>query len=311
VNDTLERVDALHPCRICGAGGDKGCYRLGKLDGCRRVSAGSFKTASDGSWLHRRPGEKDDRPRQRGRVFTVRTHSTSDQMGKLAGYYKSAVPSIALAALAVRLGVSVESLNRLGIGWAYDTINRRANRTGGYDPGDALRSCDNRAWSFPMTDADGRIVGIRIRTDAAKKWSVTGGHDGLFIPEGIDFDSIVVCEGATDCAAMLDLGFNAIGRSCCTGGTRIIVELCRKHRTQSVVIFGDRDLSGGGQRGAESLASTLRPYIPTLRVIYPPEGIKDARAWKNAGATAADVATLIQSVPLRKLAIRSRELAHV
>ena len=89
-----------------------------------------------------------------------------------------------------------------------------------------------------------------------KKIAVKGGHDGLFIPEGIDARGLVlVCEGPTDTAALLDLGFNAVGRPSCRGGVKLLVGLVQKHRPSGVVIVSDGDAPG--QRGGESLAALL------------------------------------------------------
>jgi hypothetical protein len=69
-----------------------------------------------------------------------------------------------------------------------------------------------------------------------------------------------------------------------------------------VVVVADADEPG--RRGAEKLASVLRVYVPGVRVIEPPDGVKDVRAWKRAGATRADVEHLIQAAPARRPTVR-------
>ena len=202
---------------------------------------------------------------------------------KLAAECAVAMRPEALARLAAALGVSLESLVRLGIGW----------------------SAKHRAWTFPMRDADGAVLGIRLRLPGGKKIAVKGGHDGLFIPEGIDARGLVlVCEGPTDTAALLDLGFNAVGRPSCRGGVKLLVDLVQKHRPSGVVIVSDGDAPG--QRGGESLAALLVAYSAAVRIIAPPSGVKDAREWKRCGATAADVQAAIDAAPMRKLAVSTR-----
>jgi hypothetical protein len=202
-----------------------------------------------------------------------------EDFAKLAAEYRAAVQPQALARLAVNLGVSAESLGRLGIGWA-------------------SRYC---SWSFPMIDAAGIVLGIRLRRPDGSKLSVKGGHDGLFIPEALDIDQLLIAEGPTDCAALLDLGFNAVGRPNCAGGVKLLVELVQRLAVPEVVIVADGD--GPGQRGANSLASVLLAYCPAVRIVTPPDGIKDARAWKCAGATAAEMLAMIDAAPIRKLKI--------
>ena len=60
-----------------------------------------------------------------------------------------------------------------------------------------------------------------------------------------------------------------------------------------------------GQRGAGNLAAVLLAYCPAVRIITPPAGAKDARAWKRAGATAADVQAVIDAAPVRRLAVKT------
>ena len=196
---------------------------------------------------------------------------------------RTAVDPARLLRLAERLGLSVTSLNRLGIGWAFDS----------------------GAWAFPMTDATGGLLGIRLRLDSGRKFAVTGGREGLFIPADLpQGGELLIAEGPTDCAALLDLGFAAVGRFCCTGGGRLVVELVESRRPMSVVIVADADEPG--QRGADTLASVLVLYVPRLRIIKPPDGIKDARAWKQAGVTAADLRAAIDAAPIHKLRIVSK-----
>jgi DNA primase len=216
-------------------------------------------------------------------------HEPSDgkpDVAKLAADYRAAVRPAALDKLAVALGVSAESLWRMRVGW----------------------SAKNRAWAFPMSNAAGDVLGIRLRLPSARKLSVKGGKEGLFIPEGIDAGGLLlIAEGPTDTAALLDLGFSAVGRPSCTGGAGLLVELVRKLKPSGVVIVADADMPG--QRGAESLAAALVAYCSEVRIITPPAGVKDAREWKRNGATAADVTAAIDAAPVRKLRVSVRRKA--
>jgi DNA primase len=164
-----------------------------------------------------------------------------------------------------------------------------------------------------MQDAAGDVLGVRLRLAGGKKISVKGGREGLFIPgphpdplpEGEGTGGLLlVCEGATDTAALLDLGFSAVGRPSCTGGVKLLVELVQRRRPEGVVIVADGDASG--QRGAESLAAVLRAYAAAVRIVAPPAGVKDGREWKRRGATAADVQAAIDAAPVRRLTVAAR-----
>jgi hypothetical protein len=194
--------------------------------------------------------------------------------------FRAAVQPEALERLAATLGLTSESLVRLGVGW----------------------SVRDRAWSFPMTDTAGKVLGIRLRCASGKKLSVRGGHEGLFIPADLAPGALLlVTEGPTDCAALLDLGFPAVGRPSCTGGVKLLIDLVRQRKPVQVVIVADGDEPG--QRGAENLASVLVAYSSSVRIITPPAGVKDAREWKQRGVTSDEVAAVIAVAPLESLKV--------
>lgn len=169
-------------------------------------------------------------------------------------------------------------------------------------------SARHRGWTFPMCNGDGEVVGIRLRLLSGKKLSVKGGREGLFLPSGLQRgQSLLIAEGPTDAAALLDFGFPAVGRPSCTGGTKHICELVRRLQPSELVLLADNDEPG--QRGAGNLLSVVVAYVPAVRIITPPAGIKDARAWKAAGATVADISAAIEAAPVRRLAVSVRRKA--
>ncbi|MCY2929852.1 MAG: hypothetical protein NTV86_10235 [Planctomycetota bacterium] len=154
-----------------------------------------------------------------------------------------------------------------------------------------------------MSDDSGKVLGIRLRFPDGRKLAVPGGREGLFIPQGLAYSGpLLVAEGPTDTAALLDLGYEAIGRPCCTGGVGHCIEIVRGHQPLAVVIVADADAPG--QRGAEALATAILPYAASVRVIQPPEGVKDAREWKRVGGTQADVSAAIEAAVGRHLSVK-------
>lgn len=281
--DGWQRVNRENPCPICEH--PDWCTRSadGAVACCMRVE--SATRLHNGGYLHRLR-DRDDRERHRhgvmraltdfarrsskSRTPPVRIKSQAPDLGALAGRCATAVSTSALATFARELGVSLSSLRRLGVGW----------------------SAAHSAWTFPMRDADGRVTGIRLRFPDGSKLSVCGGREGLFIPDGTpgpgspwpDGAQLYVAEGASDCAALLTLGLYAVGRPSCSGGTRFILELARG---RPVVVIADADPPG--QRGANALGEVLKLQSPEVRIIRPPEGIKDVREWVRRGATRAEV----------------------
>lgn len=131
----------------------------------------------------------------------------------------------------------------------------------------------------------------------------------MFVPNGMTYsEMLLIAEGATDTAALLDLAFEAVGRPSCTGGAPMLVELVQCRRLRDVVIVADVDAHGAGQRGAESLAVALASYCPSVRAIAAPNGLKDVREWLRAGATHEDVLAAINAAPPRRLAVGSRKM---
>jgi hypothetical protein len=246
----------------------------------------SPKRCGGAGWLHhlRSDGPTWSPRARRIEISAARIGAGEVDFSKLAADFRAAARPEALARLAAALGVGVESLARLGVGWA----------------------ARYRAWSFPMRNAAGAVLGIRLRLPEGKKLSVKGGKEGLFLPEGLDAAGgrLLIAEGPTDCAALLDLGFAAVGRPSCTGGVKLLVELVGRLAVHEAVIVADGDAPG--QRGADNLESLLLAYSAAVRIIVPPSGIKDARDWKRRGATAADVAAEIEAAPVRRLAVRTR-----
>ncbi len=276
----LRRVSVARRCPVCG----KPDWCLVAADGsgaiCARVE--SSKRCGDAGWLHRltlaTPGCPD-----RGRITRIQSRLPLPDLTALAERCRSSLVAERLDSLAESLGLSGQSLTALRVGW----------------------SVTHRAWTFPMQDpSSGNVIGIRLRSPDGFKFAVTGGKEALFIPttEAGPSDPLLIAEGATDTAALLDLGFaNVVGRPNCTGGIKHLVALVGVRRPNGVVIVADGDEAG--RTGAANLASVLRVFSPEIRVIEPPAGINDVRNWKRAGASRADVEAVIAATTARRLIV--------
>lgn len=88
---------------------------------------------------------------------------------------------------------------------------------------------------------------------------------------------VVVTEGASDCLAAMSLGYVAVGRASAEATTK---GLCGLVQGRDIILVGDRDAHGVGQRGLESCFQTLRESTRSIVKVLPPEGKgKDLRAW--------------------------------
>jgi len=277
----IVRVSRRKPCPVCGKPDWCGLLVDGSACICMRVEQGAVSRTRNGGWLHRLRDTRYVRGcRQVGLRVTGRRNGSQTALAQGAAAFQRTADRAKLQRFAARLGVSVRSLRRLEVGW----------------------SLCHRAWSFPMKDG-GRTVGIRLRSWAGRKWSVRGGHEGLFVPHGLGCSGrLLLPEGPTDVATLLDLGFEAVGRPSCTGGVRSLVRFIRSRKPREAVVVADRDVHGAGQRGAGSLAAVLVVHCP-VRVIAPPPPFADVRDWRRAGATNADIVALCAATPARRLVV--------
>ena len=283
-NSPWQRVSKSRRCTICGK--HDWCLFAGPDSDptaaiCARIE--SDKRVGEAGWLHQLRDDGLRRPVVRS--VTIEPNKPCRDFGDLARRCTRATRPQSLAKLSDGLALSMSSLQRLSIGWSYQ----------------------QGAWTFPMSDAAGNVVGIRLRFPNGRKLAIKGGKDGLFIPTDLQHQGkLLISEGPTDTAALLELGFAAVGRPSCTGGIKHLIELICRQDVEDVVVVADGD--GPGRCGAESLVSVLRAYSGKVRTIEPPDGIKDARAWKQAGATKGDVERIIEAAIVKKLEFETRKV---
>ena len=257
------------PCVVCGRGDWCGYSADGGVAICMRVK--SDHPTNNGGWLHRL-ADSASRPVPRLHAPPPRAPApcTTDWVALLRRFERD-TRTADVERLAAGLGVSPGSLSRLDIVWA----------------------ATHRAWGFPMHDSERQIVGIRLRAENGPKWAVRGSLNGLFWPEDLTGSGpLLVCEGPTDVAALLDLKYDAVGRPSCAGAVEMVVEVVQRLRRRDVVVMADADSSG--IEGADRLAQALTEADHRPKVIRPLQA-KDAREWVRAGTTRAVVDAVIAS----------------
>lgn len=249
------RVSQSNPCPVCKHPGWCLIDKESTAVICPRVE--SPKRCGEAGWLHR----LTDEPRE----YTVRPkdrfvkHDRKD-LPELNKSYQADVEDWKLHHHAAQLGVTAASLKAVGVGYARW----------------------HEAWSFPMRDSLGKVIGIRLRKEDGKKYAVKGSKNGLFLPAAFKSGLVYVVEGPTDMAAMVHLGFaNTIGRPFNRGCTRQIVDLLHRVRNiAGVIVLADNDKPG--LDGAVDLCNAIpRRWKP--RVVRPPGGHKDIRKYVQAG----------------------------
>lgn len=276
--DQFPRTRKGRPCPICG----REDWCLVEYDGAGEVTRALCKrVASDRQW--RQAGSlhvlRDTplRARPRGpRQITLEPRRT---YGELVAEMEHGLEPDRRHRFAASLGVSVDSLRRLRVGFAHwDAMHQLGLRP------------SRGAFTFPMVDHRARAIGVRVRLEGGKKLCVKGSALGMFVPQDLDATGVVfIAEGESDTAALLTLGVEALGIPGAGLCGELVAKLARERSMKDVVVVADGD--DKGQHTAEQLARALAVLVPSVRLVTPPT--KDVRDWLRAGATAIDLVALV------------------
>ena len=182
------RVNEKRPCPVCGKPDWCLVAENGSKAICARIKEGSIERCGGAGYLHLLSGKKVNRRKILTKKIFIADSGTKD-LGSLSKRYQEQLTVKNLANLSGSLGVSTQSLKQLGIGF------------------------DGKAYTFPMVNAEGKVIGISRRFRNGYKCTVTGSKTGLFVPTDLHDDKLLlVLEGLSDTAAALDLGFAATGQ---------------------------------------------------------------------------------------------------
>lgn len=255
------RADHKRRCPVCG----KFDWCLIAVNGsaaiCPRAEQGAVAYIEGSGWLHKFGDDSSPKPRLRVQAKPLPEHNAV--LADVFDRERRQINPDLIQYLADDLAISPKSLDLMGVGFS---------QTKG-------------AYSFPMTRHGKRFLGIRYRTKDGSKFAAKGSKQGIFVPASFTLSkAVVICEGPTDTAAMLDLGFNAIGRASCNSGHRLVAEITQEN---PVAILADADEAG--RTGAEILRRKLKRAV----IIEPRRGCKDAREWVANGATRGEVMEVI------------------
>lgn len=292
--DTYCRVSKRTPCPVC----DKPDWCLVSRDDppsraiCKRIE--SARRFADAGYLHElAPSTFRSKPSRCSWTAVIRTPVSS--FAAVLPPARADVSRDQLGPLAMHLGVSTQSLRRLGGGWL---------------SAEEIRSLGTKArtgaWYFVMFNGRGEPIGARLRNTKGK-FALKHSRNGIFIPSGQSepLDTLLITEGESDAAAMLDLGFFAIGKPG-AGSADLHVAICaRRMNPARIVIVADNDEIG--HASAHALAGRLAADHRDVRVIQPSGAVKDARAWMLAGADRSVVIEAIDAATPMKLVTRVHE----
>lgn len=293
---TWLRVSRKRPCSICGKPDWCTFTADGRLVCCMRTQSDRPAHNVMGGWLHRLDGGKQAAWRQEERTAPAQ-HPPTANLAQRYAQWASRTGAELRRTHAEALGVSPQALAALEVAWAPE------HRAWSSSKGRFVLL--PAAWAWPMVDVERNLVGIRLRTESGEKFAEPGSQVGLFWSRGVpgdQTDTLLICEGPTDTAALMGLGYDAIGRHSCTGGMEMLAELFSRDRRHAVIVADDdapKPRPDGttwkpGQEGAERLAHALHGIARSVRIVYP-LGAKDAREWVRQGATHADVEMVINN----------------
>ena len=262
--ESHRRVTRKTPCPICGRPDWCTIAANGEYCICKRVQ--SSRAWGDAGWLHRVQVSKEYVPKEQHHADAL----SPAELNEMAKRFRADVSPAKLDRLARSLGLPVKPLKQLRIGYSHA----------------------NMAWTFPMLNSSGNILGFRLRTMSGEKLAVRGGHEGLFFPDGQSgkrLQRLFMPEGPTSLAAVLALGLFGIGRPSARSGVQIALQTVQSIDPVEVIVLGDNDKADPvtgeqpGHAGAEHLAEAVRRIHPRVKILYPPPNIKDVRDWFRFG----------------------------
>jgi len=270
------RVTPQRLCLICG----KPTWCLVAEDGsaaiCPRISEGSTRDLGEAGFLHLLGDWRSLPPVDWQPPVRKPPRKPYCDWGLLARTFAANIGT-RREELAQKLGVSVESLERLGTG---------------FNPRDLY-------WSFPERDGRGQVIGILRRLLDGTKRRMAGSQNGLCYP--LDWDTgagpVLLVEGPSDTAALLTMGLTVVGRPSNRGGADFLADLLAAIPPErSIIVIGERDEKTDGRwPGKEGAVGTAEKLVEKLdRPIgwsLPPDGAKDSRAWLNQSGVAPTAAT--------------------
>lgn len=264
-----QRVTRREKCPICHK--DSWCMIAPKGDAvlCMRESSSRPHNLKSGEvgYFHQLKDAHISSPHRKSKPDP----EPAINVGKIMEQWRQETSSEWIDSFAKKISVQPNALRRLGCAW----------------------SEEHRAWGFPMSDGYGNLTGIRLRTMEGAKFAVRGSHTGIFLPGCESYKTALVCEGPTDTAAALTLGFYAIGRPSCSGGVPHIVTAFRRLGVTSAIIIADNDEAGVGNehRGAVSLQRHLK--IRSALIVLP---AKDLREFISLSGTRDLLDTMIENL---------------
>lgn len=245
------RVSKQSPCIVCKK--PDFCTRCPELGMvlCMRVMSNRPSTNALGGWIHK-TGEptKEYRPIDKPQKLYPKI-AWEDFHGKL----KAQTTPQMIFDHAEKLGLDASALNRLSPAW--------------YD----LKDC----WIYPMRDETGKMIGMRSRYEDGRKLSIKGSQTGLFITDLQPQRTVVICEGPTDTAAAVSLGYYAVGRPSCSSCVEMLLKFLTLNHVREIISIPDNDEPG--LRGAESFLQRVKKIKWVMWV--PPT--KDLRKFLNVG----------------------------
>jgi hypothetical protein len=218
----------------------------------------STMPSRDGGWYH----FYDDTQKLRPLPLPPRQKaSKAIDAPALAECCQLAIKPAQVEWLAMDLGVHGSALESLGLGW----------------------SKSHNAYTVPMSDGQGSIIGIHLRWMDGKKMAVTGSRNGLFIPDREPGGIVFLPEGMSNTASLLTMGIYAIGRPSCNTGGEMLKEYLKLIGAHRVVVVADNDeLKSTGTRPGIEGANKLKKELGIKSIIFiPPSPLKDVRQLLN------------------------------
>ena len=287
------RFSKANPCPVCRTG--KNCSVLDDgLHLCRGEPQGDeflfISECENGFKCYRRVGENTySQNGHKGHTNGAAKTAKPKDFAALAKQFAGRITEVERKELSKRLHLPLKALDLIpSLGW---TTDQKIQEDGKW----VTVPC----WTWPEVDANGKILGINRRFirpvsinggNPTNKARMGGAKDGLVIPNNFQETTgpVLLVEGESDVMAGAMCGLCCVGRPNNFGGTEHLAELLRGiPKDRAIIVVGEndeRDKEGKriwpGKEGAESTALKLTNKLGrSIPMAFPPDGIKDVRAW--------------------------------
>lgn len=290
--DLWSRVTRHAPCPVCGSPSYCTFNPYAGIAKCMKVEEGSFaqKMSDLGpQFFHRLEEALQQKQYKKVKWKDVPRINNTQMRRWLRVWHERAKLDKLHDQRAKELGLSAESMRVLGVGWANQS-EILLHKT---------RCVHKGYWTVPLYNENLNSVGVALQPPAdatgderdLTKKMISGSKPGMYATKTTRCGgTLLICEGFSDTATAITMGYHAIGRLSNTGTHNVIIAYVEQHLPDTVIVIPDNDpeCKPRARELTEMGALNMLDAVRKLKiecVIMKPTTAKDLRQWYLNGGT--------------------------